>query len=45
MSKKKPKFGVNIYVYRTPRKLGRHKKRMNKTEKRNFKPSVGQGRP
>ncbi len=42
---KKYKFGVNTYVHRTARKLGRHKKRMNKAEKRNHKPSVGQGRP
>ena len=40
---KKVRFGVNTYVHRTKRKLGRHKKRMNKAEKRNFKPSIGQG--
>ena len=40
---KKYKFVVNTYVHRTKRKLGRHKKRMNKAEKRNYKPSVGQG--
>ena len=42
---KKHKFGVNTYVKRTRPKIGRHKKRMNKSEKRNHKPSVGQGRP
>ena len=40
---KKVRFGVNTYVHRTKRKLGRHKKRMNKAEKRKFKPSIGQG--
>ena len=42
---KRAKYGVNTYVRRTKPKLGRHKKRMNKSEKRNHKPSVGQGRP
>ena len=41
---KKYKFGVNTYVKRTKPKLRRHKKRMNKAEKRNHKPSRGQGR-
>lgn len=41
---KKSKFGVNNFVKRTPKKIGRHKKRMNKSEKRNYKPYVGQGR-
>jgi len=39
-----PKWGVNNYHKRTKRKIGRHKKNMNKTEKRNFKRYVGQGR-
>ena len=37
-------FGVNNYHARTRKKIGRHKKNMNKTEKRNFKRYVGQGR-
>jgi hypothetical protein len=41
---KKSKFGVNTYVFRSKKKIGRHKKRMNKSEKRNFKKYVGQGR-
>ena len=41
---KRALFGVNTYVRRTKPKIGRHKKRMNKSEKRNHKPSVGQGR-
>ena len=41
---KKYKFGVNTYVKRTKPKLRRHKKRMNKAEKRNHIPSRGQGR-
>jgi hypothetical protein len=39
-----PKWGVNTYRNRTRRKIGRHKKNMNKSEKRSFKPYVGQGR-
>ena len=39
-----PKWGVNNYHKRTKRKIGRHKKNMSKTEKRNFKRYVGQGR-
>jgi hypothetical protein len=27
-----------------PKKLGRHKKRLNKSEKRNYKKYIGQGR-
>ena len=42
---KRALFGVNSYVKRTKPKIGRHKKRMNKSEKRNHKPSVGQARP
>ena len=41
---KAPKWGTNNYKQRTKRKLGRHKKNMNKSEKRTFKPNVGQGR-
>ena len=41
---KKSKFGVNTYVKKSKPKIGLHKKRMNKQEKRNFKPYVGQGR-
>jgi len=41
---KAPKWGVNNYRKRTKRKIGRHKKKMNKSEKRNYKPYVGQGR-
>ena len=41
---KAPKWGVNTYHKRTKRKIGRHKKNMNKVEKRNFKRYVGQGR-
>jgi hypothetical protein len=41
---KAPKWGVNTYHKQTKRKIGRHKKNMNKSEKRSFKPNVGQGR-
>ena len=34
---KKGTFGVNTYRERTKRKIGRHKKRMNKDEKRLYK--------
>ena len=34
---KKGIFGVNTYRERTKRKIGRHKKRMNKDEKRSYK--------
>ena len=38
MAKKKPKFGVNLYVREKPRKRpGRHKKTLNKHEKRQKK--------
>ena len=40
---KAPKWGANNYKKRTKRKIGRHKKNMNKTQKRSYKPSVGQG--
>ena len=41
---KKSNFGVNTYRARSKPKIGRHKKRMNKHEKRNYKLYVGQGR-
>ena len=41
---KKAKFGVDNYVKKSRKKIGRHKKNMNKSEKRNYKPYVGQGR-
>jgi len=41
---KRAQFGVNTYVRRTKPKIGRHKKRMNKSEKRTYKPTRGQGR-
>ena len=38
MAKKKPNFGVNLYVREKPRKRpGRHKKTLNKHEKRQKK--------
>ena len=39
---KKPKYNVNNYVNRTKKKIGRHKKRMNKSE--TYKKYRGQGR-
>jgi|TARA_B100000214_G_scaffold3139_1_gene2408 hypothetical protein len=44
MAKKKPLFGVNTYVKKTKPKIGRHKKNMNKQEKKNYKKYRGQGR-
>ena len=45
MSKKLPKWGENTYVKQTKKKLGRHKKTMNKSEKRMYKKKYrGQGR-
>ena len=41
---KKPKWGVNTYVKRTTPKIGRHKKRMNRDEKRSYKKYRGQGK-
>ena len=41
---KKSKFGVNTYVKRSKPRIGRHKKRMNKSEKRSYKKYIGQGR-
>ena len=40
---KKAKFGVNTYVERSRKKIGRHKKNMIKSEKRNYKRYRGQG--
>ena len=37
-------YGVNTYRDRTRKKIGRHKKNINKSERRNFKYYVGQGR-
>jgi len=39
----KGSWGVNTYVKRTRPQIGRHKKRMNKDEKRNYKKYRGQG--
>jgi len=41
---KKTSFGVNTYEKKSRPKIGRHKKRMNKSEKRNYKRYNGQGR-
>ena len=41
---KKPKWGVNTYVKRSKPKIGRHKKRLNKDEKRSYKNYTGQGK-
>ena len=41
---KKAKFGINTYVKHSKPKSGRHKKRMNKAEKLNYKKTRGQGR-
>ena len=40
----KAKFGVNTYRKRTRRSIGRHKKKMSKSEKRSWKVYRGQGR-
>ena len=40
----KPKWGANTYVKRSKPKIGRHKKRLNKSEKRNYKKYRRQGR-
>ena len=40
----KPKYGVNTYKERSQPKIGRHKKNMNKDEKRSYKKYQGQGR-
>ena len=44
MAKKSKGFGVNTYEKRSKPKIGRHKKNMNKEEKRNYKSYKGQGR-
>ncbi len=45
MAKKKPLYGVSNYKKDKPKKRpGRHKKRLNKNEKRNFKKYNRQGR-
>ena len=41
---KKGTWGINTYRERTKPKIGRHKKNMNKSQKRTYKPNVGQGR-
>jgi len=41
---KKGTWGINTYRDRSRKKIGRHKKNMNKSEKRSYKPNVGQGR-
>ena len=41
---KAPKWGVNTYKKTSKKKIGRHKKNLNKSEKRNYKRSRGQGR-
>jgi len=41
---KVPKYGVNTYHNRSKPRIGRHKKSMNKSEKRSYKRYVGQGR-
>jgi len=42
---KTPKFGASYYKGITPKKRpGRHKKNLNKSQRRSFKPYVGQGR-
>lgn len=44
MAKKKGTFGVNNYVKGSKKRIGRHKKRMSKGEKRSYKKYNGQGR-
>ena len=41
---KAPKWGVNTYVITTKKSVGRHKKNMNKQEKKNYKKYRGQGK-
>ena len=41
---KAPKWGVNTYVKTTKKSVGRHKKKMNKQEKKNYKKYRGQGK-
>ena len=40
----KAKWGVNTYVKVSKPKIGRHKKNLNKDEKRRYKKYVQQGR-
>ena len=40
---KLPKYGLNTYTKATKKKIGRHKKNMNKMEKKNYKKYRGQG--
>ena len=40
----KPRYCVNTYRERSKPQIGRHKKNMNKSEKRSFKQYRGQGR-
>ena len=44
MAKKTKGFGVNTFEKKSKPKIGRHKKKMNKSEKRDYKPCIGQGR-
>ena len=41
---KAPKWGVNTYVKRTKPSVGRHKKKMSKSEKKSYKKYRGQGK-
>ena len=41
---KAPKWGVNTYFKRTKPIVGRHKKKMSKSEKKSYKKYRGQGR-
>jgi hypothetical protein len=41
---KSPKWGVNTYKKTSKKKIGRHKKSLNKDEKRSYKKNKGQGR-
>jgi hypothetical protein len=41
---KAPKWGENIYVKTSKKKIGKHKKSMNKQEKKSYKRYRGQGR-
>ena len=41
---KKGTWGITTYRERTKPKIGRHKKNMNKSQKRSYKPYVGKGR-
>ena len=41
---KKGLYGVNNYHERSKKKIGRHKKRLNKHEKLSYKKYRGQGR-